>query len=280
MRNLIRFLAKKIHWFVFLLLEIMGLVLYVQFNNQQGTVFFSSINDVVGKAYQVVSLFGGYLDLKDENSMLHDKNVELNLQVAKLREQLLDMQGAPSSVEEFLDPVVMPQGSLVKTRVINNTLFRKDNFLTLDKGEADGISKGMGVIGSNGVVGIVYMTSEHYSLVLSLLSSRSSINCKVAMTDFFGILKWEQESFQYAHVYDIPQHSTVENGDMIVTNGFSDVFPVGIPIGEVEDMEKSDIDQSCKLKIKLAVDFSNLRDVYVLTVKKDNEKQDLESWAK
>ena len=100
------------------------------------------------------------------------------------------------------------------------------------------------------------------------------------MTDFFGILKWEQESFQYAHVYDIPQHSTVENGDMIVTNGFSAVFPVGIPIGEVEDIEKSDIDQSCKLKIKLAVDFSNLRDVYVLTVKKDNEKQDLESWAK
>ncbi|MDO4948766.1 MAG: rod shape-determining protein MreC [Bacteroidales bacterium] len=280
MNNLIRFLAKKMHWLVFFMLEIMGLFLYLQFNRQQGVVIFSSVNTVVGSFYQVVSSLGNYFNLKEENSLLHDKNVALNFQIAKLREQLQDIQSAANPVEDVLDTTVMSHCSLIKARVINNSLFRKDNFITLDKGEADGVSKEMGVIDSNGVVGVVYMTSEHYSLVLSLLSSRSSINCKVAMTEFFGILKWERESFQYASVYDLPQHSMVEKGDKIVTNGFSIVFPVGMPIGEVESILEGDAGQSCKLKIKLAVDFSNLRDVYVLNMKSDNEKQDLESLAK
>ncbi len=279
MKNLIRFLAKNSHWFVFLLLEIIGIILYSQFNSRQGAVIFSSVNNVAGAFYQVSSSLGTYLNLKKENSALHDENVELNMQIAQLREQLQDVGWSADTLSKCIDTTLNVR-YLIKARVINNTLFRKDNFITLDKGETDGISKEMGVIDSNGIVGVIFMTSKHYSLVLPLLNSQSSINCKVAMTEFFGALSWNRESLRYACLNDLPRHSIVEKGDKIVTNGFSAVFPAGLPVGEVEEILDGDDNQSYKLKVKLGVDFANLRNVYVIDARIDEERRNLESLVK
>lgn len=81
---------------------------------------------------------------------------------------------------------------IFKANVIKNSLNKADNYITLDRGTTEGIRPEMGVVDANGVVGIVYKTSPHYSLVIPLLNSKSSISCKIVGSDYFGYLKWEE----------------------------------------------------------------------------------------
>ena len=93
----------------------------------------------------------------------------------------------------------------------------------------------MGVVDGNGIVGIVYETSSSYSLVISVLNSKSNISCKIVGSDYFGYLKWEHGDSRYAYLKDLPRHAEFNLGDTVVTSGFSTVFPEGI-IGKVSDV--------------------------------------------
>ena len=170
--------------------------------------------------------------------------------------------------------------NIFKAKVVNNTLTHADNYITLDKGEKDGIRSEMGVVDGNGVVGIVYMTSDHYSVVIPVLNSKTSISCKIKNSDYFGFLKWDGGASNYALVKDMPRHSLFSLGDTIVTSGHSAVFPSGIPVGTVEDMSDSHDGLSYSLKVKLFTDFGKLNDVRVIAKKTQEEQLRLEKRVK
>ena len=119
----------------------------------------------------------------------------------------------------------------------------------------------MGVVDANGVVGIVYKTSPHYSTVIPLLNSKSSISCKIVGSEYFGYLKWEYGDSRYAYLKDLPRHAEFNLGDTVVTSGYSTVFPAGIMVGTVDDMSDSHDGLSYLLKIKLATDFGKVSNV-------------------
>ena len=135
------------------------------------------------------------------------------------------------------------------------------NYITIDKGEKDGLQTEMGVVNGNGIVGIVYLTSDNYSVVIPVLNSKSNISCKIKKSDYFGFLKWEGGSSEYAIVKDMPRHSLFSLGDTVVTSGHSAVFPGGIPVGTVEEMTDSQDGLSYQLKVKLFTDFGRLDEV-------------------
>ena len=138
----------------------------------------------------------------------------------------------------------------------------------------------MGVVDGNGVVGIVYMTSDHYSVVIPMLNSKSSISCKIKNSDYFGFLKWDGGASNYATVKDMPRHSLFSLGDTIVTSGHSAVFPSGIPVGTVEDISDSHDGLSYLLKVRLFTDFGKLNDVRVIAKKTQEEQLRLEKRVK
>ena len=134
----------------------------------------------------------------------------------------------------------------------------------LFRGSKDGIRPEMGVVDGNGVVGIVYETSSHYSRVISVLNSKSSISCKIVGSEYFGYLKWEYGDARYAYLKDLPRHAEFNLGDTVVTSGYSTVFPEGIMIGTVDDMADSNDGLSYLLKVKLATDFGKVSEVRVI----------------
>jgi rod shape-determining protein MreC len=160
--------------------------------------------------------------------------------------------------------------------VVNNSINKKDNYITINKGTRDGIKPEMGVIDRNGVVGIVYKTSAHYSLVISLLNSNSNINCKIANSDYFGYLNWEGDDSRYAILHDLPRHAKFTLGDTIVTSGHSRVFPEGVIVGTIDDIADSNDGLSYYLKIALASDFGKLNSVRVINRLNQEEKEELE----
>lgn len=275
MKNLLNFLIKYNYWFLFLLLEVISFVLLFRFNHYQGSVFFTSSNKVVGKVYEISGGIGSYFHLKAVNEDLLDKNIFLEQQVEALQKQLYDLKMDSVAVTQIGDSALSAY-RVIKADVINNTLNRVDNYITLDKGSADGIHSEMGVVTGNGVVGIIYMTSPHYSVAISVLNSKSSINCKIKGSDYFGYLKWEGGDSQYAYVKDLPRHAKFALGDTVVTNGYSSVFPSGIMVGTVDDMSDSHDGLSYLVRVKLSTDFGKITDVRIISRKTFKEQRSLE----
>lgn len=275
MRNLLNFLIKYNYWFLFLLLEVTSFVLLFRFNRYQQSVFFTSANAAAGKLYQARGSITSYFHLREVNEDLLDRNMLLEQRIAELEGKLADLSSDTTDFRS-LDSIPPQVGySLSKAHVIKNSLNRLDNYLTLDRGEADGIRPEMGVVDANGVVGIVYKTTPHYSLVISLLNSKSSLSCKIQGSDYFGYLKWEGGDTRYAYLRDLPRHAEFSVGDTVVTSGYSAVFPPGLLVGYIDEMSDSHDGLSYLLKIRLATDFGKVSAVRVIAVDGQEELKQL-----
>ena len=275
MRNLLNFLLKYNHWFLFILLEVISFVLLFRFNHYQHSVYFSSANAVAGKVYEVSGGITSYFHLKSVNEDLLDRIMELEQQNHNL-EDALGRHLSDSTELNSIRNLPNTDYQVFKARVINNSLNLVDNYITLNRGPKDGIRPEMGVVDGNGVVGIVYDTSSHYSRVISVLNSKSSISCKIVGSEYFGYLKWEYGDSRYAYLKDLPRHAEFNLGDTVVTSGYSTVFPEGIMIGTVDDMADSNDGLSYLLKVKLATDFGKVSEVRVIARTGQHEQKELE----
>jgi rod shape-determining protein MreC len=275
MRNLLNFLIKYNYWLLFLFLEVISFVLLFRYNHYQESYFFNSANAVTGKIYEVSGGISSYFHLKGVNRDLLDRNMELEAQISNLEKALKAHQ--VDSVE-IVSLERLPRTSyyLFKANVINNSLNLTDNFITIDKGSADGIRPDMGVVDANGVVGIVYEVSRYYSTVISLLNGRSNISCKIVGSNYFGNLKWDHSDAQHATLGDLPRQAQFNLGDTVVTSGYSSVFPAGIMVGTVDDMGDSENGLTYLLKVKLAADFGRISDVRVIARRGYEEQKALE----
>ena len=278
MRNLLNFLLKYNYWFLFILLEVICFVLLFRFNNYQQSVYFTSANVVTGKVYEVSGSVSSYFHLKSVHEDLLDRNMLLEQQIANLENALRERQ-VDSVIVNSIRNLDNKDYQIFKAHVIRNSLNQADNYITLDKGSSSGIRPEMGVVDGNGVVGIVYKTSPNYSLVISVLNSKSSISCKIVGSEYFGYLKWEHGDSRYAYLKDLPRHAEFNLGDTVVTSGYSTVFPAGVMVGTVDDMSDSNDGLSYLLKIKLATDFGKLGDVRVIARTGQMEQQELENMS-
>lgn len=270
MRNLLDFLIKYNYWFLFILLEVASFVLLFKYNNYQHSVFFTSANVVAGKVYELSSKVVSYFHLQSVNDDLLDRNVFLEQQLASQQKQ------QRVEADDSFEHDSLSNYRLYKAYVINNSLTQVNNYITLDKGSLDGIKPEMGVIDGNGVVGIVYKTSSHYSVVISLLNSLSNLSCKIKDSQYFGHLYWEPGDAQHAFLADLPRHAKFSLGDTIVTSGYSAVFPEGLMVGLVDDMLDSEDGLSYMLKVRLASNFGTLGNVRVIENLNQGEQRELE----
>ena len=278
MRNLLNFLLKYNYWLLFILLEVICFVLLFRFNNYQQSVFFTSANVVAGKVYEVSGGISSYFHLKSVNEDLLDRNMALEQQITNLENRLKDYR-IDSITMNSIRYLEQADYKIFKAHVIRNSLNQADNYITLDKGSSAGIRPEMGVIDGNGVVGIVYKTSPSYSMVISVLHSKSSISCKIIGSEYFGYLKWEYGDSRYAYLKDLPRHAEFNLGDTVVTSGYSTVFPAGVMVGTVDDMSDSNDGLSYLLKIKLATDFGKLGNVRVISRNGQGEQRELENMS-
>lgn len=161
--------------------------------------------------------------------------------------------------------------SYVAAKVISNTVNRQFNYLTINKGLADGIRPDMGVVGGNGIVGVVIGASEHYATVLSALHRKWATNAKLLKSNHAGILRWEGVNPRIATLDNIPYHVEVSEGDIVVTSGFSSFFPQGILIGKVLEVAHDGANNFQQIKVEFSTDFSSLYYVYV--IKNEDRKE-------
>ena len=263
MRNLIEFLARQHHWFVFVLLEAISLTLLFSYNNYQSSVWFSSANVVVGRIYDWSSQLEHFFSLTKVNEELTARNIALEEKISDLSEKLTAVTKDSSYVK---DSLLLPvqEMKLIPAKVVSNSIIRPDNLMTINKGSKDGVKKDMGVVCGTGVVGIVYLVSPQYSVVIPLLNTKSNISCKIENREYFGYLIWQGGATDIAYLDDIPRHARFKLKENIVTSGYSSIFPPGIKVGKILHVYNSADGVSYRLSVKLSTNFSTLRDVSVV----------------
>lgn len=263
MRNLLEFLAKYNHWFVFLILEVVSMVLLFQYNSYQGSAWFSSANAVTGKLYEWDANVETFFSLTKVNQELTQRNAYLEQEVQKLSDSFVCVT-KDSSIYHRDQFALLRNYRLIPAKVVANSIDKPGNLMTIDKGSADGIHKDMGVISGTGVVGIVYLVAEHYAIVIPVLNTKSNISCMIQNRGYFGYLRWKGGVSDLAYLEEVPRHAHFKLGDYVVTSGYSAVFPPGVRVGRILHVFNSADGLSYRVQLRLSTDFARLRDVCVI----------------
>ena len=264
MRELFDFFIRNSKWFVYALFVVASCMLLFQGNPYQHHIYLTSANAVSSEVYETANNVTSYFNLRDINEDLNRRNAALEKEVINLREKLQQY-----SEKEFSDTLVPDAGTdhfdFIVAHVINNSISKPYNYLTIDKGSDDGVKAELGVIDQNGVVGIVSVTGRKNARVISLLNPNLRLSCKIKNSDHFGSLVWDGNDPTTALLEELPRHTVYNPGDTIVTSGYSAVFPPGLPVGIILDDNRDHNENFFTLKIRLFADFTALGNVQIVT---------------
>jgi rod shape-determining protein MreC len=274
MRNLLIFITKYNAFFLFLIFEVSSLVIYIKYNSFQKASFISSTNQVTGTLYAQMNDVYGYLSLREVNDSLAREN-------ARLRNQLKSSFYVDTLAKrKVTDTIYKQQYTYIEAKVINNSVNRSNNYITINRGSTQGVAKGMGVICSSGLVGKVVFVSEHLSVVQSLLHKDSRFSAMLAKNKEIGYIEWSDDLDPHkGFLKDVSNNATPKVGEDVVTSQFS-LFPAGIPIGKVSNLHTKAGGFALNMEVKLAVDFSKLQYVDVVINKFAQEQAGLEAQQK
>lgn len=263
MRGLIDFFVRHSGWAVFLLFATLSCVMLFRGNPYQQHVYMTSAGAVASAVYRTSNSVTGYFHLRGINEDLQQCTAQLEMELIDLRRQL---RAAGEKIYGDSVPVdsALRQYRFIMAHVINNSIARSNNFITIDRGESDGVRPEMGVVDQNGVVGIVNVTGPHTARLISVLNSDLRLSCKVKGSDAFGSLVWDGKSPRRALLEEMPRHVEFALGDTVITSGYSVVFPEGIPVGRVVGHKRDDDDNFYSLSVELFTDFATLSTVRVI----------------
>jgi len=241
------------------------------YNSFQKAKYLNSANQVSGMVYNLFNSVTSYFRLASDNRELAEEN-------ARLRTLLGNFLNRPVDSLSLYEPVIQSDSSfrITTARVINNSVNRAFNYITLDRGRKHGIKPDQGIISSRGIVGVIGEASESYAMGLSVLNGRWSISAKLKNSGYYGSLHWDGTDYRYAILSEIPLHVDIALGDTVETSGYSAVFPEGILIGTISDFTEPDGENYYSIDVKLAVDFKSLSHVEVVEIFDKEELKELE----
>lgn len=261
MRQLLEFLFKYRAFFIFVLLQTICGWMIVANNNYQRAIFLNTTSEFTGTVVEKIDNVSDFVNLKTVNETLAAENARLKTLILNQKPLKSDSTKAYSIPIDSIDSVQY----IVRTaEVIDNSIRNTSNFITINKGEKDGISAGMGVVNENGVVGKVRSASKNRAQIISLLNKNNQTSAQLKRTNRIGTIQWDGFDPKLAKLLYIPVDVNIQIGDSIVTSSFNSIFPknemIGIVISAKPDQHKRDYE----IEVELSVDFGTLNYVYVI----------------
>ncbi len=274
MRSLLNFILKYHYFILFILIECFSVILIVHYNDYHRATFLNSSSSVSGKVYNSFHSVFQYVDLKTAN-------IELSEALSSYRnKQKKSYKDNQIKIVDILDSLYIQQYSFIPAQVINNSVNKQNNFITLNVGRKQGVYKEMAVVSANGVVGVVKDVSDNFASVISILNHNLKISAMIKHSGYFGSLNWDGTDYRFATMYDLPNHISVKKNDTIITSGYSAMFPKGEVIGVVEKVNEAKGSDFMTVSVRLAVNFKKLAHVMVIKNYLSKEQLNLEYTTK
>lgn len=271
MRSIYYLLTRFYVLIIFVLLEIFALSLVFKSHKYQEVRFLNTSGAFTGTIMEYVNGINTFIHLGTNNKILLEENTQLRRQLAYQNKYPSDSSLPKNSSTYRFD--------YIPAKIVNNTINKSINYITIDKGSVDGVQKGLGVVSSNGVVGIVTNVSEHFSLIMSVISVKTLIGVRHKNTNALGNLRWNGDDPFTLQVDGLSKTLPIKKNDTIVTAGFSSIFPPDINVAIVKKLEPDESTSFYIMNVKLTNDISSLSYVYVVKNEKKKELDALESQA-
>jgi rod shape-determining protein MreC len=271
MERLFIFFYQYRAFFTFLAFEVVCAWLVIENNQYQSARFFNSSNGIVANLNSLSQDVREYFLLRNINSTLAEENAMLRGRL----EQLSQIQQATDSLSRK-DSTVIKQFDFVSAKVVNNSVHRATNYITINKGSDAGVKPGMAVISPLGAVGKVKTVSDHFSVVTSILHKDYKLSVLMTRTGYFGSVSWNGKDPDYAQLDFVPRHVNPAKGDTVVTSAYNAVFPEGIMVGIIEEVRQNPT-LFYDVTVRLSQDFRKLSYVEVVRSHLKNELDSLQS---
>lgn len=234
---------------------------------------------MVGHIYSLSNSVNSYLNLQEDNKVLFERNGQLEVEVLRLQRQLEQLESDRLSFDNVVVDSVYPY-HYITASVVNNSVTKLHNYITIDKGRKDGVEVDMAVVSVTGVVGVISTVGNHFSVVLPLLNIKSMLSCKLKNTRDDGSLVWDGRDPRYSNLESLALHAEFQENDTVVTSGHSAIFPPGVIVGTVVEPDRTRDYNFYSLKIKLATDFERIKTVRVVKYAYQKERLAIEQEAK
>lgn len=272
MQRLFLFLYRYRAFLTFLALEVFCSWLIIENNSYQGAKYFNTSNRLAAGLLQTSDNITDYFALAEVNEELSKENAELKTRLRQLNQSLFN-----PDVEIIRDNEIVSMYEYMRAKVINNSTRRFNNYITINKGNKDGVEPDMGVIDNNGVVGKVKSVSSNFSVITSILHSDVLVSSKIKRTGDLSTTKWGGVDPYKAQLLYIPLHVKLQKGDTIVTSGYNAIFPENIPIGTISSFEATEDALFYDVELDLASDLNKLSYVYIIKNKLRVEQDSIEA---
>ncbi|MFZ4542999.1 MAG: rod shape-determining protein MreC [Saprospiraceae bacterium] len=263
MYGLVAILTRYSGIITFVILESVCMYLVVKYNRNQNEIYLNSSKTISGAVYQRYNKVMQFAALSVIADSMAEENARLYARLgnAKFNEYLVKDS---TLVRDSLNHI-RQQYIYISALVINNSISLANNYITINRGRKHGVLPGMGVFSAKGVVGVVKNVSENFAQVISVLHQQSRISASLKNSNYFGTLRWKDQSdITHITLETIPKHAVIQAGDTVQTSGYSYIFPVGLPIGTVENYQVETGSNYFSADVKLFEDLGRLKYVYVI----------------
>ena len=258
MKNILALIRRFYLFLLFLGMQGLALTLLFRNNRFHGSEFVRHSSDWVGGVYSQRARLSEYLRLGEIND-------QLSLENALLRSTSQENFWRLRTEKDTLNDTTSIQRYVYRTaQVVNASVNREKNYITIDRGTLGEVSPDMGVIAGGNMVGVVRSASEHFAVVMPIIHADFKASVRLRKSGAFGSLVWRGGDAQIADVIDIPKNIPVAPGDTIVSSGYSAYFPANIHVGTVEWIDDSDNDYHL-IKVRMGADFRRLDHVLVIS---------------
>ncbi len=266
MRGLLQFIYQYRVYELFIILELFCAWLIINNNRYHNVAFLNASNNVAANVNSFTDNSERYFELDKVNEELATEN-------AILKEQLAKYAYSETYNKQFNDSLLQ-RYFVSPAKVIKNTVINANNYFTIDKGSRHGIRPGMGVASTRGAAGQVKYVSSNFSTVTSMLHADLMVSSVIKRNGAFCTTQWDGTRLNYSKLKFVPRHLELNIGDTILTSGYNSVFPEGMMIGVISEIDLQENESFFDITIELATDFSSLSYVYIAA---DKMKEEIDS---
>ena len=260
MNVILRFIRVNAYYIVFGLLQLLCLYQVARFNSYQQTFYFNTSRSVTGHFLSTRQSVLDYFYLRDYNRQLAEENLTLRRQLQGNR-----FSQDTSHYQAGGDSLSPMRYQYMKARVVQSSVNKLNNFITIDKGRKAGIRKGMAVLSPTGIAGIVHDVSDDFSLVLSVLNTKFRVSPMIPDIGFKeGFVSWDGKDERFVQLNGINKFEKLKKGSKILTSSYSPHFPEGVVIGEIERFSIPGNSSFYEVQVRLSTPFNKLHTAYVV----------------
>lgn len=230
------------------------------FNNQGTTIGGLQVATlyVISKLNGPVMRIKTIISATEENEKLRRQNAYLQIENSRLRDAYLEN----IRLRKLINMEHRDSLQCLPVKIIGRGGIGAVASIILNAGSDDSIKVNMPIISASGLVGKVYRVGSKSSLGQILLDRNFRVSARVQRSRVEGIVKYEGGDL--CSFSEVPLRSDVQIGDVIVTSGFSSIFPPEIRIGVVVQVDEKSYGLLKSVSIKPGVDFSRLEEVLVV----------------